>query len=111
MHQVCLFEAMREIPMKCRTFTRAMLGSALVLGPAGTAGAQAYPEKSITMVVPFGPGGSTDIVSRPLARAMQENLGRSVVIVNRPGAGGNIGAESVARASPDGYTLLFGTTE
>jgi tripartite-type tricarboxylate transporter receptor subunit TctC len=101
---------MREIPPKRTRFTCAVFGSALVLGPVATAGAQAYPEKPITMVVPFGPGGSTDIVSRPLARAMQENLGRSVVIVNRPGAGGNIGAESVARASPDGYTLLFGTT-
>ena len=86
------------------------MAAALAFGWIGSAGAQTYPEKPLTVVVPFGPGGSTDIVSRPLARAMQENLSRSVVIVNRPGAGGNIGAESVARAPPDGYTLLFGTT-
>ncbi|MCC6533356.1 MAG: tripartite tricarboxylate transporter substrate binding protein [Burkholderiales bacterium] len=72
--------------------------------------AQAYPEKPITLVIPFGPGGSTDIVGRTLGRGMQEQLGKPVVIINRPGAGGNVGAESVARAAPDGYTLLFGST-
>lgn len=96
--------------MTCRKIARAWSASTLVFASIATAGAQAYPDKPITVVVPFGPGGSTDIVGRPLARAMQENLGRPVVIANRPGAGGNIGAESVARATPDGYTLLFGTT-
>ena len=68
--------------------------------------AQTYPAKPIRMVNPFSPGGSLDLVSRALARTMTMDLGQSVFVDNRPGAGGNIGVEIVAKAPADGYTLL-----
>jgi tripartite-type tricarboxylate transporter receptor subunit TctC len=67
----------------------------------------AYPEKQLTIVVPFPPGGSTDVLGRILAQSMSKDLGQSVIIENTGGAGGTIGAAKVAKASPDGYTLLF----
>jgi tripartite-type tricarboxylate transporter receptor subunit TctC len=72
----------------------------------GGAHAQAYAAKSVRMVNPFSPGGSLDLVSRALARTMTVELGQSVYVDNRPGAGGNLGVEIVAKAPPDGYTLL-----
>ena len=72
--------------------------------------AQNYPEKTVTVVVPFPAGGATDPVARALTQRMSEIWKQPVVVLNRAGAGGNIGSESVARAAPDGYTLLFGTT-
>jgi tripartite-type tricarboxylate transporter receptor subunit TctC len=80
----------------------------LVLG--STAGAQTWPEKTVVMVAPFPAGGSVDLVARALAQQMSELWKQPVIISNRPGASGNIGAEAVARATPDGYTLLMGTT-
>ena len=77
---------------------------------AGAAMAQGYPEKSITMIAPFPAGGSVDLIARAVAQQMGDIWGQPIIVVNRPGAGGNIGAETVARASPDGYTLLMGTT-
>ena len=75
---------------------------------AGTALAQAYPVKPIRFVAAFPAGGPSDIVARAIGRRMSEVLGQSVVIENRTGAGGNIGAEAVAKAVPDGYTVLLG---
>jgi tripartite-type tricarboxylate transporter receptor subunit TctC len=77
---------------------------------AATAAAQGYPERPVTMIAPFPAGGSVDLVARAVARNMSEIWKQPVVVANRPGAGGNIGAEAVARATPDGYTLLMGTT-
>jgi tripartite-type tricarboxylate transporter receptor subunit TctC len=69
----------------------------------------AYPDRPITMVVTFAAGGSSDVLARATADALSKGLGQQVVVDNRPGAGGHIGAEAVARAAPDGYTILFGT--
>ena len=88
---------------------RSAFGCALlVLG--GSAAAQNYPDKAVTVVAPFPAGGSVDLVARAVAQQMSETWKQPVIISNRPGASGNIGAEMVARAAPDGYTLLMGTT-
>ena len=92
--------------MQRRTFARCAL-SAVLLGLAGAAGAQAWPAKPITMIIPFPPGGTLDTVGRMLAQKLGEQLGQSVVVDNRAGAGGAIGSAAVARAAPDCYTLLF----
>jgi tripartite-type tricarboxylate transporter receptor subunit TctC len=69
----------------------------------------AYPRRPITMVVTFAAGGSSDVLARAVAQSMSHGLGEQMVVDNRPGAGGQIGAELVAHAAPDGYTILFGT--
>ena len=88
----------------------ALLGS-LSLNFALTSNALAqtapYPSKSITMIVPFPPGGLADIVARPVAEAMSRELGQSVIIENKGGAGGGIGMGLAARSKPDGYTVLL----
>lgn len=81
-----------------------------ILGAAPAAAQQKYPDRTITMIIPFGAGGSTDIVGRIAAEAMARNLGVSVVIDNRAGAGGTIGAQAAASANPDGYTVTMSTT-
>ena len=77
---------------------------------AAPAGAFAYPDKTVVMVAPFPAGGSVDLVARAVAQQMSDLWKQPVVVSNRPGASGNIGAEQVVRAAPDGYTLLMGTT-
>ena len=85
---------------------------ALLAAPAllpGLAAAQGFPTRPITWIVPFAAGGITDTSARTLAQRMGGSLGQSVVVENRPGAGGTIGAEAVARSAPDGYTMLYGS--
>src|ERR1700760_3222334 len=74
---------------------------------ASAAAAQAYPDKTITLVVPFAAGGPTDKVARDLAEALRKPLGQTIIVENAAGAGGAVGAGKVARAAPDGYTLLL----
>jgi tripartite-type tricarboxylate transporter receptor subunit TctC len=72
--------------------------------------AQSYPNHTITLVIPFAPGGSTSIVGRVIADKMSQLLGESIVVDNRPGAGGTVGTKAVAKSDPDGYTILLGYT-
>jgi len=71
--------------------------------------AQNYPSRPIRLIVPFPPGGTNELLSRIISQRLQEKWGQPVITENRPGAGGNIGADAVAKSAPDGYTLLFGT--
>lgn len=80
-----------------------------VLGSGIQAAAQGFPDRAVTLVVPFAAGGSTDVVARIVAQKMSEDLGQQVIVQNVAGAGGNLGADNVARADPDGYTILMGT--
>lgn len=83
---------------------------ALGCATAGAAhAADAYPSRPPHLIVTFAAGGSSDIMARTAAMAMSDGLGEQIVVENKPGAGGNVGAEYVARATPDGYTMLFGT--
>ena len=87
------------------------LGTALLVATCipRIAAAQRYPEKAVRFVVPYGVGGNADIVARIVSQRLAEALGAQIVIDNRPGAGGNLGAEVGARAAPDGYTIVLGT--
>ncbi|PYE33528.1 tripartite-type tricarboxylate transporter receptor subunit TctC [Rhizobium sp. PP-F2F-G38] len=92
------------------TGTLPALALALPLAMAtGSAQAQDFPERTVTMVVPFAAGGSTDVVARIVAQKMSDDLGEQVIVQNVAGAGGNLGATNVARADADGYTILMGT--
>jgi len=95
-----------------RLFLRTLTTCALVTSPwlMSSATADNFPERPISFVVPFSPGGPTDAMARMLAGALTEDLGQTVLVENKPGAGGNIGADYVANAQPDGYTMLFGTS-
>ncbi len=99
-----------------RTFTPRRLvltaaAAALCLGSSlaqAQAQAQAWPEKPVTLVVPFPAGGTTDVLARALAEKLQQSLGQTVIVESKPGAGATLGADFVAKAKPDGYTLLVG---
>lgn len=89
-----------------KSLTRILLG--LVLAAATLAQAQTWPAQSIKIIVPFTPGTGMDTIARTVAPRLSERLGQSVVVQNSPGASGNIGADMVAKSSPDGYTVLMG---
>jgi tripartite-type tricarboxylate transporter receptor subunit TctC len=93
--------------MRFRTLSVSML----LIAFQALAGAQSndtFPSRTLRIVVPYPPGGASDIISRLMAEKMAPGMGQSIVVENRPGAGGNIGADVVAKAAPDGYTLLMG---
>ena len=95
-----------------RATRRALVaGAALLLACAGAMAqpADKYPDKPVRLVVPFPPGGPTDVFARVLSVGLAEQLGQQILIENKGGAGGTVGTELVARSKPDGYTLLFGT--
>ena len=91
--------------------TRLFSGLVLALGLAlsGAASAQSYPSKPVRLVVPFPAGGATDVLARAITLHAAEKLGQTIIIDNKPGAGGTIGSDLVAKADPDGYTLLIAT--
>ena len=93
-----------------KTLYRAFLGALFfsIAAVNGFAFAQAYPNKPIKYVVPYPPGGPLDTVARLLGQKISERIGQPIIIDNKPGAGGNIGADSVAKSPPDGYTILMG---
>jgi tripartite-type tricarboxylate transporter receptor subunit TctC len=93
---------------------RALLGAltalAIAIGMPGAVRAQTYPSKPIHLIVPYGPGGAGDVIARIVGAQLAKDLGASVVVENKPGGNGMIGAQAVASASPDGYTVLLGNT-
>ena len=96
--------------LRRRQFLHLAAGAAALPAVSRFACAQAYPSRSVHLIVPFGSAGATDITARLIGQWLSERLGQQFVIENRPGAGGNIATEAVVRAAPDGYTLLYVTT-
>jgi tripartite-type tricarboxylate transporter receptor subunit TctC len=97
---------MKPMTMVLHIVARALFIGALAFA-ASQASAQNYPSRSITVVVPFPAGGSADTLARLIGAKLSESLGQAVVVENKPGAGGNLGTDAVAKAAPDGYTLLL----
>src|SRR5690606_27329866 len=99
-----------ETPMRLAlSIAAAAIATCSLLGASANAQSPGYPERDVTLIVPFPPGGTTDIVARLVAADLSKGWGKSVVVENKGGAGGNIGAAEAARAKPDGYTFLMST--
>ena len=97
-------------PMNRRATTLGLLATAFCVAHAAPGYSQSWPTRPVTVVVPFTAGTTSDVIARGLAQELNARLGQPFVIENKGGAGGNIGAASVARSTPDGYTILFATT-
>ena len=96
------------LPSPTRHTLRTLAGAALLCALAGTAAAQTWPAKNISLIVPFPAGGTTDVLARALGQELAKCLGQPVIVENKPGADATLGADFVAKAKPDGYTLLMG---
>jgi tripartite-type tricarboxylate transporter receptor subunit TctC len=94
-------------PTRMQGMTRLLVLSTVAFSALATAQSGTYPVKPVRFVAPFAPGGLVDVLARALGEKLRGSLGQPIVVDNRPGAGGNIGADLVARAEPDGYTLLM----
>ncbi len=92
-----------------RHIARLLLACSMLLCASGAAAQGSYPSRPITIIVGFSAGGTTDIITRLISDELRKGLGQAIIIENKPGAGGNIGAEIVAKAKPDGHTLLMGS--
>jgi len=95
--------AMRSPKLSSGLARRGLLAGAAAVLATSPLRAEAFPNKPIQLVVPLGPGGINDIISRLIAQKLTESWGQAVIVVNKPGAGGIIGSEAVAKAAPDGY--------
>src|SRR3954471_10515138 len=93
---------------KVRPFVAALIAASISCVAAVVAAAD-YPTKPVRMIVPWPPGGGTDVFARLIGQKLSERLGYTVIVDNRPGAAGNIGAELVAKSTPDGYTIMLAT--
>src|SRR5690606_12241462 len=104
--------ATKEPPMSLtqRIAPMMMAAAAAFAAPQAASAQEAYPEKPIRLVVPWAPGGATDVIGRLVGQRLSDRLGQPVVIENKAGAGGNIGTASFVREKPDGYTLLMTTS-
>ena len=96
--------------MKRHHLIRATLAAVLALSGLTAVQAQSYPNKPVRLIVPFPAGGATDLFARTLSQKLGEKMGTTLVVENRPGAGGTLGSDLAAKASPDGYTLLLSTS-
>ncbi len=95
--------------MKTTAFATGLIAGTMVATAAFAASAPGYPSRVIRLISPYAPGGGTDIVARTVSQKLTEALGQSVIVDNRPGAGGVVGTEIAAKAAPDGYTILLGS--
>ncbi|MGE0315261.1 MAG: tripartite tricarboxylate transporter substrate binding protein [Lautropia sp.] len=93
-----------------RLATLAFAFAFITVAPAASAVAASWPDKPVRLIVPFPPGGSTDVVGRAIAEKLRERLGQPIVVENKGGAGGTIGSDAAAKAAPDGYTILIATS-
>src|SRR5687768_761137 len=98
--------------MRTNIYSLVLLAAATAGSPSGLAqsdSAEGFPRKPVRIMVPFSPGGGTDILARPIAQKLTERWGQQVIIDHRAGAGGTIGSDIIAKSSPDGYNVVLGT--
>src|ERR1700754_2932152 len=99
-----------RLRLRLTAILAATLATLAIAAPLAPADAQTYPNRPVTLIIPFPPGGSTSIVGRTVADKMSEILGQQIVVDNRGGAGGTVGTRAAAKSAPDGYTILLGYT-